>query len=162
MSRVEHDFIGELELSDDVFYGVQTFRALNNFDITGEHLCDYPNFIYAYAKVKKAAALANCELKLIDQEKCDYICKACDEVLTGKYNDQFVVDMLQGGAGTSTNMNTNEVLANIGLTLMGHKKGEWAIRRVSTNSCILMTTSTSPNQPMTPIQQPLNWPSGLI
>lgn len=145
MSRVEHDFIGELELSDDVFYGVQTFRALNNFDITGEHLCDYPNFIYAYAKVKKAAALANCELKLLDQEKCDYICKACDEVLTGKYNDQFVVDMLQGGAGTSTNMNTNEVLANIGLTLMGHKKGEYQF--LHPNDHLNLSQSTNDSYP---------------
>lgn len=143
--RVEHDFIGELELSDDVFYGVQTFRAKQNFDITGEHLCDYPRFIYAYAKVKKAAARANCELKLLDQEKCDYICKACDEILTGKYNDQFVVDMLQGGAGTSTNMNTNEVIANIGLTLMGKKKGEYTF--LHPNDHINLSQSTNDSYP---------------
>lgn len=143
--RVEHDFIGELELADDVFYGVQSFRAKNNFDITDEHLCDYPNFIYAFAKVKKAAALANCELKLLDQEKCDYICKACDEVLTGKYNDQFVVDMLQGGAGTSTNMNSNEVIANIGLTLMGHQKGEYKF--LHPNDHLNLSQSTNDSYP---------------
>ena len=146
--RLEHDFIGELEIADDVFYGVQTFRAKQNFDITGEHLCDYPSFIYGYAKVKKACALANCELKLLDQEKCDYIVKACDEILTGKYNDQFVVDMLQGGAGTSTNMNTNEVIANVGLTMMGHNKGEYKFY-------IQTITSTSHSQPTTLIHQQL-------
>lgn len=143
--RTEHDFIGELELSDDVFYGVQTFRAKQNFDITGEHLKDYPNFIYAFAKVKKAAALANCELQLLDKEKCEYICKACDEVLTGKYNDQFVVDMLQGGAGTSTNMNSNEVIANIGLTMMGHKKGEYQF--LHPNDHINLSQSTNDSYP---------------
>lgn len=143
--RVEHDFIGELEIADDVFYGVQTFRAKQNFDITGEHLCDYPHFIYAYAKVKKAAALTNCELKLLDEEKCKYICLACDEILTGKYNDQFVVDMLQGGAGTSTNMNTNEVVANIGLTLMGHKKGEY--QYLHPNDHINLSQSTNDSYP---------------
>lgn len=143
--RVEHDFIGELEIADDVFYGVQTFRAKQNFDITGEHLCDYPSFIYAFAKVKKAAAKANCELKILDQEKCDYICKACDEILTGKYNDQFVVDMLQGGAGTSTNMNTNEVIANIGLTMMGHKKGEY--KYLHPNDHINLSQSTNDSYP---------------
>ena len=143
--RVEHDFIGTLEIADDVFYGVQTFRALQNFDITGEHLHDYPNFIYAYAKVKKAAALTNCELGLLDQEKCDYICRACDEILTGKYNDQFVVDMLQGGAGTSTNMNTNEVVANLGLTLMGHHKGEYQF--LHPNDHVNLSQSTNDSYP---------------
>lgn len=143
--RIEHDFIGELELADDAFYGVQTFRARNNFDITGEHLSDYPGFIYGYAKVKKAAALANCELGLLDREKCDFICKACDEVLTGKYNDQFVVDMLQGGAGTSTNMNCNEVIANVALTLMGHNKGEY--QYLHPNDHVNLSQSTNDSYP---------------
>lgn len=145
MSRIEHDFIGELEIADDVFYGVQTFRAKQNFDITGEHLCDYPSFIYGFAKVKKAAALANCELNILDKEKCEYICKACDEILTGKYNDQFVVDMLQGGAGTSTNMNTNEVVANLGLTMMGHKKGEY--KYLHPNDHVNLSQSTNDSYP---------------
>lgn len=143
--RIEHDFIGELEIADDVFYGVQTFRAKQNFDITGEHLKDYPAFIYGYAKVKKACALTNCELSLLDKEKCDFICKACDEILTGKYNDQFVVDMLQGGAGTSTNMNSNEVIANIGLTLMGHNKGEY--NYLHPNDHVNLSQSTNDSYP---------------
>lgn len=143
--RVEHDFIGELEIADDVFYGVQTFRAKQNFDITGEHLCDFPGFIYAFAQVKKAAALANCELELLDKERCEYICKACDEILTGKYNDQFVVDMLQGGAGTSTNMNVNEVVANLGITLMGHNKGEY--KYIHPNDHVNLSQSTNDSYP---------------
>ena len=143
--RIEHDFIGELEIADDVFYGVQTFRAKQNFDITGEYLRDYPAFIYGFAKVKKACALTNCELSLLDKEKCDYICKACDEILTGKYNDQFVVDMLQGGAGTSTNMNSNEVIANIGLTLMGHNKGEYKF--LHPNDHVNLSQSTNDSYP---------------
>ena len=105
------------------------------------------SFIYGYAKVKKACALANCELKLLDQEKCDYIVKACcDEILTGKYNDQFVVDMLaQGGAGTSTNMNTNEVIANVGLTMMGHNKGEYKF--LHPNDHVNLSQSTNDSYP---------------
>ena len=125
MGRKEHDFIGELEIADDVYYGVQTFRALQNFNITGDKLSSYPSFIKAFAQVKKAAALANYDLKLLDKDKKDAICKACDRLIAGELQDQFVVDMIQGGAGTSTNMNTNEVVANLALEIMGHKKGEY-------------------------------------
>lgn len=124
-TRIEHDFIGELEISDDMYYGVQTFRALQNFNITGDKISSYPSFIKAFAQVKKAAALANNELKLLDDEKKDAICKACDRLIAGELREQFVVDMIQGGAGTSTNMNTNEVIANLALEIMGHKKGEY-------------------------------------
>lgn len=124
-TRKEHDFIGELEIDDDVYYGVQTFRAMENFHITNERLSDFPVFVNALAQVKKAAALANYELGLLDGNIKDAICKACDQILAGQYHDQFVVDMIQGGAGTSTNMNANEVIANIALELMGHKKGEY-------------------------------------
>ena len=124
--RVEHDFIGELEIEDDVYYGVQTFRALQNFNITGDKLSSYPGFVKAFAQVKKAAALANHELKLLDDARKDAICKACDRLIAGEFIDQFVVDMIQGGAGTSTNMNTNEVIANVALEIMGHKKGDYA------------------------------------
>ncbi|MDO7252841.1 aspartate ammonia-lyase [Helicobacter cappadocius] len=124
-TRKEHDFIGELEIDDDVYYGVQTFRAMENFHITNERLSDFPVFVNALAQVKKAAALANHELGLLDTNIKDAICKACDAILAGEYHDQFVVDMIQGGAGTSTNMNANEVIANIALELMGHKKGEY-------------------------------------
>ena len=124
-SRIEHDFIGDMEIDDNVYYGIQTFRALHNFDITGDKLSSYPTFIKAFAQVKKAAALANNELKLLNDDIANAICKACDLIIEGKYIDQFVVDMIQGGAGTSTNMNTNEVIANIALEIMGHKKGEY-------------------------------------
>lgn len=122
-TRVEHDFIGELEIDDSVYYGVQTFRALENFKMTGRRFGDYPFFVKAFAQIKKAAALANAELGVLAQDKCDYLCKACDRVIAGEFADQFVVDMIQGGAGTSTNMNMNEVLTNVALEMMGQKKG---------------------------------------
>lgn len=124
-TRKEHDFIGELEISDDVYYGVQTFRAVENFNISKAKLSDYPGFVKALAQVKKAAALANLELDLLDKKIGEAICKACDQIIAGKFIDQFVVDMVQGGAGTSTNMNANEVIANIALEILGHKKGEY-------------------------------------
>lgn len=124
-TRKEHDFIGELEIDDSVYYGVQTFRAVENFNITGQRLKEYPTFIVALAQVKKAAALANHELGLLDSALKDAIIKACDKIIGGQFHDQFVVDMIQGGAGTSTNMNANEVIANIALEILGHKKGEY-------------------------------------
>lgn len=123
--RKEHDFIGELEIDNDVYYGIQTFRAVENFDITHEKLSNFPHFIRALAQVKKAAALANYELGLLDEKIKNAICLACDQIISGKYNNQFVVDMIQGGAGTSTNMNINEVIANVALEILGHKKGEY-------------------------------------
>ncbi|EHZ4886131.1 aspartate ammonia-lyase [Campylobacter lari] len=124
-TRKEHDFIGELEISDEVYYGVQTFRALENFHMSGRRLQDYPYFVKAFAQVKKAAALANKEVGVLDADKADAIANACDRLIAGEFLDQFVVDMIQGGAGTSTNMNTNEVITNIALESMGHKKGEY-------------------------------------
>ncbi|MBX2739998.1 aspartate ammonia-lyase [Campylobacter lari] len=124
-TRKEHDFIGELEIPDNVYYGVQTYRALDNFHMSGRRLQDYPYFVKAFAQVKKAAALANKEVGVLDADKADAIAKACDRLIAGEFLDQFVVDMIQGGAGTSTNMNTNEVITNIALESMGHKKGEY-------------------------------------
>lgn len=124
-TRKEHDFIGELEIPDNVYYGVQTFRAVDNFQMTGRKLRDYPFFVKAFAQIKKAAALANKEVGVIDADKADALAKAADRVIAGEFADQFVVDMIQGGAGTSTNMNVNEVLTNIALESMGHKKGEY-------------------------------------
>lgn len=124
-TRKEHDFIGELEIADDVYYGVQTFRALENFHMSGRSLKNYPFFIKAFAQVKKAAALTNKEVGVLDADKADALAKACDRLIAGEFLDQFVVDMIQGGAGTSTNMNVNEVLTNIALESMGHKKGEY-------------------------------------
>ena len=124
-TRLEHDLIGDKEVPKEVYYGVQTLRAMENFEISGSYLYDYPEFIYAFAEVKEAAALANKDLGILNSEIADAIVSACQEVKTGKYNDQFVVDMVQGGAGTSTNMNANEVIANIALEILGHEKGEY-------------------------------------
>lgn len=124
-TRKEHDFIGELEIDDSVYYGVQTFRAVENFKMTGRTLKNYPFFVKAFAQIKKAAALANKEVGVLDAEKADAIAKAADRLIKGEFIDQFVVDMMQGGAGTSTNMNVNEVITNIALESMGHKKGEY-------------------------------------
>lgn len=124
-TRKEHDFIGELEIPDNVYYGVQTFRAVDNFQMTGRKLRDYPFFVKAFAQIKKAAVLANKEVGVIDADKADALAKAADRLIAGEFADQFVVDMIQGGAGTSTNMNVNEVLTNIALESMGHKKGEY-------------------------------------
>lgn len=123
--RKEHDFIGELEIDDSVYYGVQTFRAVENFNISHDRLGNFPRFVRNLARVKKAAALANFELGLLESHIKDAIVSACDKIIEGGYYDQFVVDMFQGGAGTSTNMNANEVIANIALELLGHKKGEY-------------------------------------
>lgn len=124
-TRREHDFLGELEIPNDKYYGIQTFRALDNFHITGTPLSTEPFMVKALAYVKKAAAMANADLGIFDREIADAICFACDEILDGKYLDQFVTDLIQGGAGTSVNMNANEVIANIALERLGHKKGEY-------------------------------------
>jgi len=123
--RVEHDSLGERELPDTAYYGVQTVRALENFAISGVPLSHFAHFVNALAYVKKAAALANAELACLDPSVAAAIAAACDEILQGRLHDQFVVDMMQGGAGTSTNMNANEVIANRGLELMGHAKGDY-------------------------------------
>jgi aspartate ammonia-lyase len=124
-TRKEHDFLGELDIPNDVYYGIQTFRALENFNITGIHLSKQPTFIKALGFVKKASALANRDCGVLTEEITQAICYACDQLIAGKYHDQFVVDLIQGGAGTSVNMNANEVIANIGLEYLGHKKGEY-------------------------------------
>lgn len=123
--RLEHDLLGDKEVPASAYYGVQTLRAIENFRISRSVLNDYPEFIYALAEVKEAAAMANRDLGILDFDIADAIIKACNEVKSGKYNDQFIVDMLQGGAGTSTNMNANEVIANIALEIMGHEKGNY-------------------------------------
>ena len=123
--RVESDLIGELQGPADAYYGVQTQRAINNYKISTTHMYDYPEYIIAIAYVKMAAASANAELGVLDQKIADAIIAACKEIVGGKLWDQFPVDMMQGGAGTSVNMNANEVIANRALELMGHKKGEY-------------------------------------
>jgi aspartate ammonia-lyase len=123
--RLEHDSLGERDVPNYAYYGVQTLRATENFRFSGIRLSHYEHFVRALAYVKKAAAQANAELGALDQKVAEAIVKACDEVLAGKLHDQFVVDMIQGGAGTSTNMNANEVIANRALELLGHAKGEY-------------------------------------
>ncbi|MEC3951419.1 aspartate ammonia-lyase [Nocardia sp. CDC153] len=123
--RTEHDSLGTRELPAEAYYGVQTLRATENFQISGIKLRKFGHLVHALAYVKKAAALANLELGSITQEKADAIVRACDEIMEGKLREDFVVDMVQGGAGTSTNMNANEVIANRGLELLGHQKGEY-------------------------------------
>jgi len=123
--RVESDLLGELQVPADAYYGVQTQRALNNYKISNTRMCDYPEYVIAMAYVKMAAAAANTELGVLDPTIGNAIMKACQEIVDGKLHDQFPVDMMQGGAGTSVNMNANEVIANRALELMGHKKGEY-------------------------------------
>jgi aspartate ammonia-lyase len=123
--RVEHDLIGDRAIPADAYYGVHTLRALENFPITGTAISIYPDLVVAYACVKQAAAIANSELGLLDDKRAMAIRLACEEVREGKLLEQFVVDVIQGGAGTSTNMNANEVIANRALELLGHEKGEY-------------------------------------
>uniref|UniRef100_UPI0038B2B7BB aspartate ammonia-lyase n=1 Tax=Desulfosarcina alkanivorans TaxID=571177 RepID=UPI0038B2B7BB len=123
--RTEHDSLGERELPDEVYYGVQTLRAMENFAISGVFVKNFEHMIEALAFVKKAAAQANCELGVLDDARMKAICEACDELLDGRLHDQFTVDMFQGGAGTSTNMMANEVIANRGLEIMGYWKGAY-------------------------------------
>ncbi len=123
--RREHDLLGERDMPDRFFYGIQTMRAKENFDISGVNLSFYPEIINALAMVKKAAALANNEVGVLSKELTEAICFACDKLLAGKYHKQFIVDMIQGGAGTSTNMNANEVIANIALQYLGKEKGDY-------------------------------------
>ncbi len=124
-TRTEKDLLGEKQIDSKAYYGVQTARALENFPISGITTSFYPDFVKAFAIVKLAAARANAQVGRLKPEKLSAIEKACDAVMQGKYLDQFLVDMYQGGAGTSANMNTNEVLANIALELIGHKKGDY-------------------------------------
>jgi aspartate ammonia-lyase len=123
--RTEHDSLGDREVPNHCYYGVQTLRGVENFRLSGIRLFHFEHFIRALAFVKKAAAMANGELGVLDTQKADAIVKACDEIVAGRFHDQFVIDMIQGGAGTSTNMNANEVIANRALELLGHRKGQY-------------------------------------
>src|SRR3954453_21209641 len=124
-TRLEHDLLGDKFVPADAYYDVQTARALENFHISGVQLQLYPNLIKAFAMVKLAAARANFECGQFSQEILTGMERACQEIIEGKLHDQFRLDVFQGGAGTSTNMNANEVIANRALELMGHKKGEY-------------------------------------
>jgi len=124
-TRTEHDLLGEREVPHEYYYGVQTLRALENFNISGVSLIYYPTLINALAMVKMAAAQANKDLGLLEENVADAIVEVCREITNGKLHSQFVVDMIQGGAGTSTNMNANEVIANRALELLGHERGQY-------------------------------------
>lgn len=124
-TRTEHDLIGYKEVTDNAYYGIQTLRAVENFDICGIKLSAYPDFIKALAMVKCSAALANNELGLLSDELTAAITQACSEIIDGHLLEDFPVDMIQGGAGTSTNMNANEVIANRALEILGYQKGEY-------------------------------------
>lgn len=123
--RIESDLIGEKEIPAEALYGVQTLRGIENFPISNFRLSQYPFFIKGLALTKAAAAMANHELGLLTDQMSEAIIKACEEIIEGKHHDQFPVDMIQGGAGTTTNMNANEVIANRALEIMGHKRGEY-------------------------------------
>lgn len=145
VTRKETDFLGERELDDTQYYGVQTLRGIENFHITGVPVSNEPYLIAAFGYVKKAAAMANHELGVLPSEIYPAILQACDRLIEGQYLDQFPTDMIQGGAGTSTNMNVNEVLANVALEIMGHPKGAYNI--ISPNDHINCSQSTNDAYP---------------
>jgi aspartate ammonia-lyase len=126
-TRVEHDLLGDIAVPDDALYGVHTLRALRNFPITGIPISVYPNLVVALACVKEAAALTNHELGLLDERKTSAIAYACKQIRSGVAHEHFVVDVIQGGAGTSTNMNANEVIANLALERLGCQRGDYAV-----------------------------------
>ena len=123
--RREHDSLGEREISDSAYYGVQTLRGMENFPLSGIPLSHFSHFVRSFAYVKKAAASANKDLGVLKPDRADAIMAACDEIIAGKWHDHFTIDMIQGGAGTSSNMNANEVIANRALELIGHRKGQY-------------------------------------
>jgi aspartate ammonia-lyase len=139
--RIEKDFLGEKRIPADAYYGVQTQRGKENFCITNIPMSLEPNFVKALGYVKKAAALANRDLGVLDRNVADAIAKACDRIIAGELRDQFVTDFIQGGAGTSTNMNANEVIANVALEWLGHRKGEY--QYVSPNDHVNFGQSTN-------------------
>lgn len=139
MTRIEKDLLGEKEIPEDVYYGIQTARAVENFPITGYRL--YPNLIVALAMVKKACAVANKRTGVVSPDIADAIVEACDVIIDGKYHEHFVVDVIQGGAGTSINMNANEVIANIAIEALGGKKGDYDL--VSPNTHVNASQSTN-------------------
>ncbi|MBU5419301.1 aspartate ammonia-lyase [Acetanaerobacterium sp. MSJ-12] len=138
-TRTESDSIGTLQVPADAYYGVQSLRARQNFPITGQRM--HTRFIHSLAQIKKAAALTNCAAGKLDQRRCDAICSACDDVLADRLMDSFIVDPIQGGAGTSANMNANEVIANRAIELLGGTKGDYSV--VHPNDHVNMAQSTN-------------------
>ena len=126
-TRIEHDLVGDKEVPADAYYGVHTVRAVENFAITGSTIAQFPALIASLAAVKQAAANANRDLGLLSPDIAAAIIIACQEIGSGRFADQFVVDPVQGGAGTSTNMNANEVIANRALEILGHPRGSYEV-----------------------------------
>ena len=143
--RNESELLGTLQVPLNAYYGVQTQRAIDNFKISGQHLSSYPHFIAALGMVKKAAAKTNYELGLLEENLYQKIAETCDELIAGKYHDQFPIDMIQGGAGTSVNMNANEVIANVVLEKLGKEKGDYQF--CSPNDHINLSQSTNDAYP---------------
>ena len=141
--RIEKDSLGPLEVPEDAYYGVQTARALENFPVSG--IRPHPEFVHAFVLIKKAAARVNRDLGMLDARRAEAILKACDEVLDGRLLDQFVVDVYQAGAGTSHNMNTNEVLANRAIELLGGARGDYSV--IHPNDHVNMAQSTNDTIP---------------
>src|SRR6185436_4861663 len=139
------DLLGDKQVPSSAYYGVQTARALENFQLSGIQMNHYPGYVEAWAITKLAAAQANTDVGAMKKETLAAIEKACRAVMAGKYHDQFLVDMYQGGAGTSTNMNANEVLANVALELTGHKKGDYHV--VEPHDHLNMSQSTNDSYP---------------
>ncbi|HSN54643.1 MAG TPA: lyase family protein, partial [Candidatus Sulfomarinibacteraceae bacterium] len=144
-TRTEHDLLGEREVPADALYGVQTLRAVENFPITGIRLGHFPHLIRALAMVKQAAARANRRLGLLEPEIADAVDRTCSEIVDGHWHGHFVVDVVQGGAGTSTNMNANEVIANRALELLGHDRGDY--RHCHPNNHVNLSQSTNDAYP---------------
>ncbi len=139
--RIEEDLIGKVTIPKDALYGIQTARALENFRISDVPLHHFPSLVNALAMTKKAAALANLQSGVLDEGRAKLIASSCEEILKGRYHDQFLVDMVQGGAGTSTNMNANEVIANIALRRAGHECGEYG--QLHPNDHVNLSQSTN-------------------
>lgn len=141
LTRLDHDLLGDREIPLDAYWGVHTLRAAENFTISGRTIGEIPELVRSLAAIKQAAAMANADLGLLNPERRDAIVAACEEIRAGKLHDQFIVDQIQGGAGTSTNMNANEVIANRALEIMGHQKGQYQF--LHPNEHVNMSQSTN-------------------
>ncbi len=144
-TRMEHDLLGDKPVPQEALFGIQTLRCVENFNISNNHLCDYPQFIKGFGIVKMGAILANHSLGLISDEVKDAVVAACKELMEGKHLEHFPIDMIQGGAGTSANMNANEVIANRALEIMGKERGEYSF--CHPNDHVNMAQSTNDAYP---------------
>ncbi len=145
-TRTEHDLLGYKEVPQEALFGIQTLRCIENFQISNYYLCDYPEFIKAFGYVKMAAIMANHKLGLVSDQVKDAIVAACQELIDGKHIEHFPIDMIQGGAGTSMNMNANEVIANRALEIMGYQRGEY--KYCHPNDHVNMAQSTNDAYPV--------------